>query len=68
MLSQYLATIKLSLSDCYIIAAAINLQGQKRSFFKAEKEALNEIEELKKLLITFLTKQRVILRLHAKDA
>ncbi|MEM2560462.1 MAG: hypothetical protein QXD53_06725 [Candidatus Bathyarchaeia archaeon] len=56
------------MSDCYIIAAAINLQGQKRSFFKAEKEALNEIEELKKLLITFLTKQRVILRLHAKDA
>jgi len=44
----------ISLSDCYVIAAAINLKA-KALFLKPEKEMLNKIEELRKLPITFLT-------------
>lgn len=44
----------ISLSDCYVIAAAIKLKA-KALFLKPEKEMLNKIEELRKLPITFLT-------------
>lgn len=44
----------ISLSDCYVIAAAINLKA-KALFLKPEKEMLSKIEELRKLPITFLT-------------
>ncbi|MEM1587095.1 MAG: PIN domain-containing protein [Candidatus Bathyarchaeia archaeon] len=43
-----------SLSGCYVIAAAINLKA-KALFLKPEKEMLSKMEELRKLPITFLT-------------
>ncbi|MEM1556752.1 MAG: PIN domain-containing protein [Candidatus Bathyarchaeia archaeon] len=44
----------ISLSDCYVIAAAINLKA-KALFLKPEKGMLNKMEELRKLPIAFLT-------------
>ncbi|MEM2045897.1 MAG: PIN domain-containing protein [Candidatus Bathyarchaeia archaeon] len=44
---------RISLSDCYVIAAAMELKA-KALFLKPEKEMLNKIEELRNFPIEFL--------------